>query len=614
MISELLFKPSVIAAVDHMNARSGWSGIFGTGGRTKSGQTVSPQRAMQSAAVYTCVSFLAKIMASLPLEIAERTSNGITSPEHPIGNLLKFKPNAEMTIYDFLSVSMGHLALCGNSYAEIVYDRQGNVAEIYPIHPDQVRLEHVDGELVYFVRTNSGQVPLLKENVIHVKWFSNDGIRGISPLQHASEVVGHGMALQDYGSSLFANDGTPPLMIEVPVGLDDASMDNARELLTSFQNRGTGDKRHRVGMLLPGMKMHQISISNEQAQFLESRQYTDRLIAAIFGVPSVYLNDAVKDTFGVSKEADLRKYTLGPLAYNIELEFTTKLFPNSAIYTKFNFASLLRADPETRSKIRTADIGSGVISLNEAREDEGRNAVVGLDIFQNTKQSETIGPDAEVELPEITTSEDTPTFDIHSTYQPLLTDALDRVLTKEIKQVKSALKKNAGDVEGFKCWLENHYNDDHKTQADIRKAIEPIITSSEKLGINLIPEKFSMQYVGSSKGQLAAVIRKTSNLEAINECLVDWEENRVAEITSSLLEDTEITETSEPTSTVNVTVNMPDQQFSVGAARAPNVTVNVPEHEAPTINVLPSEAKIDNNITVQPIIQVDGDVDVETAD
>lgn len=610
MISKLLFKPSMQAT--DLETRSGWAGIFHSAGRTTSGQVVTPQRAMQSAAVYTCVTFLSKIMASMPIELKQRTSKGVTTPNHPIGKLLSSKPNPEMTIFDFISVSVGHLALNGNCYAELVYDRQGNVAEIYPIHPDQVRIEHVDNDLVYFVRTPKGYVPLLKEDVLHVKWFSNDGVKGISPIQHASELVGHSMALQEYGTSFFANDATPPLMIEVPVGLDDASMDNARELLKSFQQRGTGSKRHRVGMLLPGMKLHTISGTSEQAQWLESRQYTDRQIYNCFlNIPA--LNDGEAFAASKQRDQDLRKYTLGPLACNFELEYTTKLFPNSDIYTKFNFATLLRADPETRAKIRQSDIASGVISLNEAREDEGRNAVDGLDIFQNTKQAETIGPDAEVEQPEIIASEEVQTIDIRGTYHPLLSDALSRVLTKEIKQVKAALKKHAGDPKGFRDWLESHYNDESKTQADISNAIAPIIRSTEKAGIGLIPDKFALQYAASSKGQLAAVLKKQS-MEAINECLDQWEETRVDEITSSLFaaeETIETTETSEPNTVVNVTVNMPEQTINVEAAKTPDVTVNVPKADAPTINVQPSEAKVENNIKVQPVIQVDGEVEID---
>ncbi|GJM23930.1 MAG: hypothetical protein DHS20C16_03450 [Phycisphaerae bacterium] len=617
MISELLFKPQM-QAVDPLERRSGWAGIFGTGGRTSSGQNVTPQRSMQSAAVYTCVTFLSKIMASMPIEVAQRSDRGTNVvTDNPIANLLTHKPNPEMTIYDFVSVGMGHLALNGNFYAELVRDARGQVTELWPVHPTQMTLKHIDGQLVYFVRTQHEQVPVLQSDMVHVKWFTNDGITGISPIQHAAEVVGHGLGLQEYGATLLANDATPPLLIEVPVGLDDSSMDNARELLKSFSNRGTGDKRHRAGMLPKGAKLHQLSITNEQAQFLESRQYTDRLIAAIFGVPSVYLNDAVKDTFASSnqKEQDLRKYTLGPLAHNWSLELTTKLFPDSTLFTRFNFSSLLRADPETRAKIRQTDIASGVISPNEAREDEGRNPVDGLDIYQNTKQAETITPGAsEQDVPVSATTEPdpAPTFNIHATYAPLLRDALGRVVTKEIRQVKAALKKNAGSPDGFKSWLDTFY-EDKKTQQDVTQALSALVASSTEQGIDLIPANFATQYVGSSKGQLAAVMRKAQPQTAwddLHTCLAAWEDKRADTLVDELLANMPTTNTTEDNTVVNVTVNMPDQAFSIEAAKTPDVTVNVPEQTAPTINVLPADARVDNNVTVQPVITVQGDLEV----
>jgi HK97 family phage portal protein len=636
MIAELLFgRPVQQATAQIENSSHPWFNLFGGGRQTSSGQVVTPSGSMQSAAVYLCVTFLSKLMASLAIEVAEEHEHGTTIlPNHPIAKLLKYKPNPEMTIYDFISLGMNNLALNGNFYAELVYDGQGEVKEIWPVHPDQLTIRRIDGHLIYVVRSSDGTVPLRQDEMIHIKWHSNDGINGISPIQHASEVVGHGLALQEYGSSLMANDATPPLMIEVPVGLDDSSMENAKELLASFANRGTGKNRHRAGMLLPGMKLHQLSISNEQVQFLQSRQYTDRLICALFGVPSVYLNDSIKDTFASSnqKELDLRKYTLGPLARNWELELTTKLFPNSNLLARFNFASLLRADEKTRAEINQTAIQNGWRSPNEVRMREGENPVEGLDYYNNTKQADTIIPgeaqpsvDAVAEVPVIDTLSErtTPAIDA-SIYQPMVLDAVNRVLTKEIRQIRSAVKRHSNDSDAFKSWVGKHYGDDQTTQHDLTQALSAIISSASAKGVQLVDADFATKWASSSKGQLMAVVRKNSDWKsAVNDCLNDWEAERVSNILDIFAKPIETIETTqeqdEERTTVNVTINMPEQTINVATPPAPNVTVenkqadvvvNVPEQPAPTINVMPADAKVENTVNVQPVITVEGDAEV----
>src|SRR3974377_120719 len=69
-----------------------------TGVRTNSGQFVTPERAMRSAAVLACIHILCLDLASLPLNLSGRTPQGAgLAVDHPLFRLLHDSPNQWQT-------------------------------------------------------------------------------------------------------------------------------------------------------------------------------------------------------------------------------------------------------------------------------------------------------------------------------------------------------------------------------------------------------------------------------------------------------------------------------------------------------------------------------------
>ena len=73
------------------------------GGRSNSGEIVTPESALTSSAVYACVRVLSETIASLPLMVYERQADGGKKPalKHHLYPLLHDSPNAHQTSFEY---------------------------------------------------------------------------------------------------------------------------------------------------------------------------------------------------------------------------------------------------------------------------------------------------------------------------------------------------------------------------------------------------------------------------------------------------------------------------------------------------------------------------------
>ena len=125
--------------------RSPWGDFFfePVASRSSSGMRVSPDGALRLAAVYACVRILSETMASLPVVVYRRRSDGgkdrIT--DHWLYDLLAKRPNRFQNPFEWREMLQGHLALRGNAYNQIFTNGRGEITELMPIHPDRIRME-----------------------------------------------------------------------------------------------------------------------------------------------------------------------------------------------------------------------------------------------------------------------------------------------------------------------------------------------------------------------------------------------------------------------------------------------------------------------------------------
>ncbi len=382
-----------------MGLRSWFSGKFASGDRspygsfwfspvgshTSSGIRVSADTALKLSAVFACVRIISAQFASLPFCLYQIQPDGSKSrvQKHPIYTLLARKPNRFQNAFEWREMLAAHLALRGNAYNQIITDARGQIIELVPLHPDRVTiLVASDGDYHYNYTDPAGNISVFARGEIwHLRGLSSDGIIGLSPIALARDAIGGAIAAQDYGARFFANDATPTGgWVEYPGQFKDKqSREQFRE---SLQEAQSGINRGKLAVFEFGMKYHQISVTPEDAQFLETRRFQVTDIARWFGVPPHKIGDLDRATNNNIEQQALEfvQETLGPMAERWEASIEAELLPDDTdLVAEFQFSQLMRGDSQARATFYNMGIQAGWLTRNEARIAENMDPIPGLE-------------------------------------------------------------------------------------------------------------------------------------------------------------------------------------------------------------------------------------------
>ena len=163
-------------------------------------------------------------------------------------------------------------------------------------------------------------------------------------------------------------------MIEVP---DEMTDDQARQLKRNFVEANSSlHKMFMPPVITGGASWKQIQVSPEQAQMLQSRQFSVSEIARFYRVPPYMVGELTRSTsWGTGLEqqsASFTQFTLRPILERIEEALSYWMlwaYPNRRIW--FNVEGLLRGDRATRTQWYIAGRQWGWLSANDVRLAEG---------------------------------------------------------------------------------------------------------------------------------------------------------------------------------------------------------------------------------------------------
>ena len=360
-------------------------------GSTTSGKAVTERSAMQMTAVYSCVRILAEAVAGLPLHLYRYTDNGGKEKalDHPLYLLLHDEPNPEMSSFVFRETLMTHLLLWGNAYAQVIRNGKNEVVALYPLMPNKMSVDRDENGKLYYtyyrgqdeaIRNKEFAVTLQPSDVLHIPGLGFDGLVGYSPIAMAKNAIGLAIATEEYGAKFFANGAAPSGVLEHPGTIKDPT--KVREAwMSQFGGSANSGK---VAVLEEGMKYTPISISPEQAQFLETRKFQINEIARIFRVPPHMVGDLEKSSFSNIEQQSLEfvKYTLDPWVIRWEQSIQRSLLSKdekAAYFVKFNLEGLLRGDYQSRMNGYAIGRQNGWMSANDIRELENLDRIPAED-------------------------------------------------------------------------------------------------------------------------------------------------------------------------------------------------------------------------------------------
>jgi HK97 family phage portal protein len=363
---------------DYWYSRPGWD--------SAAGMSVTPESAMQLAAVYSCVRVVSETLASLPFIIYKQMPDGskVRATEHPLYKVLHDSPNQWQTSFEFFEMMQAHEELRGNAFARILPGPRGAIDQLIPLHPDLVQVYRLpSGALKYQVRNRfTAEVDwYLADEIFHLRGMSSDGLVGLSPIAVQRETIGKGLGIQDYGSRFFANDATASYYIKHPGKFkDDAARKTFRE---SWIRNQTGENRHKAPLLEDGLDLKQIGISNRDSQYLEAMAATAIDICGIFRVQphKIGILDRTTHSNIEQQNIEFTVDTMRPRAVRWERRINVDLIDpiNKAIggdyFGEFLIDGLMRGDMKSRFDAYHVARGDGFICPNDVARLENWNPI-----------------------------------------------------------------------------------------------------------------------------------------------------------------------------------------------------------------------------------------------
>ncbi len=364
--------------------------IIGSAFGNASGEAVSKEQALRVAAVWSCVRVLSETIASLPISLYEKDENNQkkVKSDNPLNALISQQPSPLFNSFMFFERIMVDLSLDGNFYAYIERNNGGFPVGLHPIKCNDVDVFiSPKGRGVYYEIKESdssnsypktGRVAGI--DMIHVKGLSTNGIQGKSPIQVAAETLGIALALDKHAGAYFKNGSQLGGILKHPGTL---KPETAKRLRESWSNNYSGTSNTgKTAILEEGMDFQARTIPNNQAQFIESRQYQISDICRLFRVPNHLVNDLSNATYSniEAQQIDFVVHTITPWIKRIESELNAKLVPfkkRGTEYFKFNLTAILRGDSKARADYYRTLVNIGVMSPDEVRKLEDLNSVGG---------------------------------------------------------------------------------------------------------------------------------------------------------------------------------------------------------------------------------------------
>ena len=342
---------------------------------------VNPATAQSVSAVFACVSSIAETIASLPLILYRRNGDDRErASDHPLYRVLHEQANEQQTALEFREWMQACVLLRGNAYARIVTGWDGQVRQLIPLSPDRVQVLDVAGKLAYDYTTKDGKVTrLLAGEVLHLRHRAgDDGVMGVSPITAAREVVQLAMAERDHGNASFSNAARLSGVLTAPGVL---KPEQREALKTSWASQYSGvSNAGKTPVLENGMTFSAVAMTNEDSEWLASRQFSVEEVARLFRVPPTVIGDLRHGNYSNSVEMARQFVTLTLRRHLVmwEQAISHKLLTDAGrriYFAEHSVEGLLRGDAVNRADFYDKGIASGWLTIDEARKLENLPAI-----------------------------------------------------------------------------------------------------------------------------------------------------------------------------------------------------------------------------------------------
>lgn len=356
---------------------------------SKSGVAVGLETALKVTTVLAVIRVLAEGVAGMPWKLQRRFDDGRREYAYdmPLFHVLYRRPNEWQSSFEFREQLMFHAALTGNGFAYISRDGNGRVMELLPITPNRVHIKQdKDTKVTYEVRDGSNAMIILKrEDVLHIRGPSWDGVRGMDAVALAREAIGLSISAEESQSDLHRNGLQASGIISMQGNLTKEGQERLKERIKAFKSDGDS-----MGVLFmdQAAKYEKMAQTGVDSQLLETRRFQIEEICRAFRVFPQMIGHAERAATYASAEQFFLAHvihTLMPWVQRWEEAAHRDLLGDDAdqgdfeLVAKMSMQGLMRGDATTRAAFYASGIVNGWLTRADAREFEDLPAIEGLD-------------------------------------------------------------------------------------------------------------------------------------------------------------------------------------------------------------------------------------------
>jgi HK97 family phage portal protein len=331
---------------------------------------LSVDGALRLAPVFAAGRLLASSVSSLPLQRYRKS--GDRSEKLSQSPLFK-NPAAVGTYRDWIFRSMTSLAYQGNAVG-IVWERDAleyptkiewlNPADVWVDDSMPLGKPGSPTDPVWHWR----DVRLPREDVVHIPWFTLPGrVWGLTPLQAFAVTTSTGLAAQSFSDDWFKAGGRPP-----------GRFKNTNQTMTPTEVQAikarlvSAIRSHEPLVYGADWDYEPITVSPDDAKFVDIMRLTASQIASIYGVPPEMIGGETGGSYTYSspeqRQIEFVQFALLPWLTTLEEAFN-RLLPRGQ-YVKFNADAIIRVDIRTRYQTYLQARQMGKNSIDEIREFE----------------------------------------------------------------------------------------------------------------------------------------------------------------------------------------------------------------------------------------------------
>jgi len=335
----------------------------------QSPSSVDENSVMGLTAVYRSQAIIAGTIASLPLRVFEGTKSNRVEVE----SWLSSSPAGpyDLSGFSWVETVVLHLLNHAEAFLKTLTNEGGERIGAWPVHPLAVKSVKWDGPgKVFKVAMADNSEEVYGTGQMHqILGMSIDGTRGLSPLTLFRQSFQTSMSGEQAANRTFTKGALISGIVTTAEG-EDVDAVEAATIKQSLNDKIAGaDHAGEIAFVNRALKFSPWTMSNQDAQFIESRGMQVEEAARIYGIPLNLLSSggAVSNWGTGVAEANLglQKFVLLPWTSRIESALRPMLPPGQ--FAEFDYAGLLQGAPKDEIQLLIDQVDAGILSKDEAR-------------------------------------------------------------------------------------------------------------------------------------------------------------------------------------------------------------------------------------------------------